>query len=63
MEVVSLPTGQPTMRLTGGALARLRALIPAGHEAVLHVSLTDDPPMAQAFVVIEARPGGGLPPS
>lgn len=56
MEVVNLPSGQPTMRLTGGALARLHALTPAGHEAVLHVSLTDDPPMAQAFIVIEARP-------
>lgn len=58
MEVVNLPSGQPTMRLTGGALARLDALTPAGHRAVLHVSLTDDPPMAQAFIVIEARPDG-----
>lgn len=56
MEVVNLPSGAPTLRLTGGAAERLRALTPAGHEAVLHVSLTDDPPMAQAFVVIEARP-------
>jgi holo-[acyl-carrier protein] synthase len=56
MEVVNLPSGQPTMRLTGGALVRLKALMPAGHEAVIHVSLTDDPPMAQAFVIIEARP-------
>jgi holo-[acyl-carrier protein] synthase len=55
MEVVNLPSGQPTMRLTGGALVRLKALMPAGHEAVIHVSLTDDPPMAQAFVIIEAR--------
>jgi holo-[acyl-carrier protein] synthase len=54
MEVVNLRTGQPTLRLSGGALERLRALTPEGHEAVLHVSLTDDPPMAQAFVIIEA---------
>lgn len=56
MEVVNLPSGQPTMRLTGGALERLRAMTPEGYEAVVHVSLTDDPPLAQAFVVIEARP-------
>ncbi len=56
MGVVNLPSGAPTMRLTGGALARLAAMTPAGHEAVIHVSLTDDHPMAQAFVVIEARP-------
>ncbi len=56
MEVVNLPGGRPTMRLTGGALDRLRGVVPSGHEAVIHVSLTDDPPMAQAFVVIEARP-------
>ena len=56
MEVVNLPSGGPTMRLTGGALARLQGMVPPGHEAVVHVSLTDDPPMAQAFVVIEARP-------
>lgn len=56
MEVVNLPGGRPTMRLTGGAAEKLKALTPDGHEAVVHVSLTDDPPMAQAFVVIEARP-------
>jgi holo-[acyl-carrier protein] synthase len=55
MEVVNRPGGQPTMRLTGGALDRLNALTPPGHEAVVHVSLTDDPPLAQAFVVIEVR--------
>ncbi|MDP4024108.1 holo-ACP synthase [Methylobacterium sp. NEAU 140] len=54
MEVVNLPSGQPTLRLTGGAAARLAAMIPAGHAAHLHVSLTDDPPLAQAFVIIEA---------
>ncbi|ACA20870.1 holo-acyl-carrier-protein synthase [Methylobacterium sp. 4-46] len=54
MEVVNLPSGAPTLRLTGGAAARLAALVPPGHRARLHVSLTDDPPLAQAFVVIEA---------
>ena len=57
MEVVNLPSGQPTLRLTGGAAARLCAMLPAGHTAHLHASLTDDPPMAQAFVIIEALPG------
>ena len=56
MEVVNLPSGRPTMRLTGGAAARLAEMLPPDHEAVVHVSLTDDPPLAQAFVVIEARP-------
>lgn len=56
MEVINQPGGKPTMRLTGGALARLKTLLPAGHRAVVHVSLTDDPPMAQAFVIIEALP-------
>lgn len=54
MEVVNLPSGQPTLRLTGGAAERLAAMLPAGHTARLHVSLTDDPPVAQAFVIIEA---------
>ena len=56
MEVVNLASGQPTLRLSGGALDQLRAMTPEGYEAVLHVSLTDDPPVAQAFVIIEARP-------
>lgn len=56
MEVVNLPGGKPTLRLSGGALERLRRMTPPGHEAVLHVSMTDDPPIAQAFVIIEARP-------
>ncbi len=56
MEVVNLPGGQPTIRLHGGAVLRLAKMTPAGHEAVIHISLTDEPPMAQAFVVIEARP-------
>ncbi|MGV2981719.1 holo-ACP synthase [Camelimonas sp. ID_303_24] len=56
MEVVNLPGGRPTMRLAGGALARLKTMVPPGMEPVIHVSLTDDPPMAQAFVIIEALP-------
>lgn len=56
MEVANLPSGRPTLRLAGGALERLRAMTPDGCEAVIHVTLTDDPPLAQAFVVIEARP-------
>ena len=55
MGVVNLPSGQPTMRLTGGAAARLEAILPPGTEAVIHVTLTDEHPLAQAFVVIEAR--------
>ncbi|GJD96408.1 holo-ACP synthase [Methylobacterium iners] len=61
MEVVNLPGGRPTLRLGGGALARLEAMVPAGHRAAIHVSLTDDPPMAQAFVIIEAVPLDGVP--
>ncbi len=56
MGVVNLPSGQPTMRLTGGAEARLRAILPPGTEAVIHLTITDEPPVAQAFVIIEARP-------
>ena len=58
MGVVNMRSGQPTMALTGGALERLQALTPDGCEAVIHLSLTDDHPYAQAFVVIEARPTG-----
>ena len=56
MGVVNRPSGEPTMALTGGAAARLAALTPAGHEAIVHLTLTDDHPWAQAFVVLEARP-------
>lgn len=56
MAVTNLPTGQPVMAVTGWAAQRLAAMTPPGHEAVIHVSLTDDHPWAQAFVVIEARP-------
>ena len=54
--VVSAPSGAPTLALLGGAAARLAELTPEGHEAVVHLTLTDDHPWAQAFVVIEARP-------
>ncbi|MBP9181965.1 MAG: holo-ACP synthase [Fuscovulum sp.] len=59
MAVSNLRSGQPVMHVTGWAAERLRAMTPAGHEAVIHVTLTDDHPWAQAFVVIEARPIAG----
>jgi len=58
MGVANLPTGQPTLVLSGGAAARLAAITPAGLKAKLHLSLTDDYPYAQAFVIIEALPVG-----
>ncbi|WP_373945217.1 holo-ACP synthase [Paracoccus marcusii] len=57
MAVTNLRSGQPVMALTGWAADRLAAMTPADHHAVVHVTLTDDHPWAQAFVVIEARPG------
>ncbi|MDB5681866.1 MAG: holo-ACP synthase [Sphingomonas bacterium] len=54
--VVNAPSGKPTLALTGGAKARLDAMVPAGHVAHIHITLTDDHPWAQAFVVIEALP-------
>ena len=54
MGVVNLPGGRPSMKLTGGAKARLAALTPPGHEARIDLSITDDWPMAQAFVIISA---------
>jgi holo-[acyl-carrier protein] synthase len=59
MAVTNLRSGQPVMHLTGWAAERLAAMTPPGHSAILHVTLTDDHPWAQAFVVIEARQ---LPP-
>jgi len=56
MGVVNLRSGQPTLALTGGAAARLAELTPQGHRAVIHLSMTDDHPYAQAFVIIEATP-------
>lgn len=55
MWVTNRPGGQPVMHVSGWAAERLAAMTPEGHEAVIHVSLTDDAPWAQAFVVIEAR--------
>ncbi|NLR37802.1 holo-ACP synthase [Novosphingobium sp. ERW19] len=54
--VVNAKSGAPTLALTGGAAARLAAITPNGYEAIVHLTLTDDHPWAQAFVVIEARP-------
>jgi holo-[acyl-carrier protein] synthase len=59
MGVVNLPSGKPTMRLTGGAAERLAAMMPAGHRPLVHLTITDDYPLAQAFVIIEAVPDGG----
>lgn len=61
--VVNLPTGQPTIQLTGGAARRLRQITPPGMTARIALSLTDDFPLAQAIVIISAEPetklGGG----
>ncbi len=57
--VSNLPSGAPTLALTGGAKARLDALIPPGHAPHVHLTMTDDHPWAQAFVIIEALPIGG----
>jgi holo-[acyl-carrier protein] synthase len=54
--VVNRPSGAPTLALTGGARERLDALIPPGHAAEVHLTMTDDHPFAQAFVIIEAIP-------
>jgi holo-[acyl-carrier protein] synthase len=56
MAVSNLRTGQPVMEVTGWAKTRLDEMTPEGHEAIIHVTLTDDHPWAQAFVLIEARP-------
>lgn len=56
MGVVNLPSGQPTMRLTGGALERLNAITPPGMRARIDVTLTDEYPLAEAFVIISAEP-------
>ncbi|HZV09538.1 MAG TPA: holo-ACP synthase, partial [Novosphingobium sp.] len=53
--VVNSASGAPTLALTGGAAARLAEITPAGHKALVHLTLTDDHPWAQAFVVIEAQ--------
>ena len=62
MGVVNLPSGRPTMRLTGGALRRLQEITPAGCDAQIDVTITDEGPMAQALVVISAVPQERLDP-
>ncbi|MEM1315061.1 MAG: holo-ACP synthase [Pseudomonadota bacterium] len=63
MGVINLPSGQPTIRVTGGAQERMMRLIPEGLEPRMHVTMTDDPPYAQAFVILEAvPPGTPVPP-
>jgi holo-[acyl-carrier protein] synthase len=59
MGVVNLPSGRPTLELTGGAAARLAQMVPPGHAARIDLSITDDWPLAQAFVVISAEPLAG----
>ncbi len=59
MGVVNLPTGQPTLELIGGAAERLNGMIPTGYTPRIHLTITDDAPYAQAFVVIEAIPEVG----
>jgi holo-[acyl-carrier protein] synthase len=56
MGVVNLPGGKPTMQLTGAAAEKLAAMVPTGHRGVIHLTITDDFPLAQAFVIIEALP-------
>jgi holo-[acyl-carrier protein] synthase len=58
MGVVNLPSGRPTMRLTGGALKRLETLTPPGCEARIDLTITDEYPLAQAYVIISAVPAG-----
>ena len=58
MGVVNLPSGRPTLRLTGGALSGCGRITPAGHEARIDLTITDEGPMAQAFVIISAVPAG-----
>jgi holo-[acyl-carrier protein] synthase len=57
--VENLPSGQPTLILTGGASKRLQSLIPSGYKAAVHLTLSDDGPNAQALVIIEAVPHHG----
>lgn len=56
MGVINLPSGQPTLDLTGGAAERLASMVPQGHVPRIHLTITDDAPYAQAFVIIEALP-------
>lgn len=61
MGVANLPSGKPTMALTGGAALQLAKLLPLGHRPVIHLTITDDYPLAQAFVIIEALPVAEAP--
>jgi holo-[acyl-carrier protein] synthase len=61
MGVVNLPSGQPTLLLTGGAAEQLARITPAGHKAQIHLTMTDDHPWAQAFVLIFAQPESQKP--
>jgi holo-[acyl-carrier protein] synthase len=63
MGVVNLPSGRPTMKLTGGALKRLNEITPKGYEARIDISLTDEYPLAQAIVIISAVPKDPSPAS
>ena len=56
MGVINLPVGKPTLALTGGAAERLAKILPAGHVADIHLTITDEFPLAQAIVIIYARP-------
>ncbi|MCF8468473.1 MAG: holo-ACP synthase [Sneathiella sp.] len=58
MGVVNLPSGRPTIELTGGALAQLQRITPPGMRVEIHLTITDEPPQAQAFVLITAIPDG-----
>jgi holo-[acyl-carrier protein] synthase len=59
MGVVNLPSGRPTMRLTGGALRRLQAITPPGYEARIDLTISDEGPLAQAFIIISAEAAAG----
>ena len=61
MGVVNLPGGKPTLKLTGGALRRLEQITPPGHEALIELTITDDFPLAQAIVIIQAVARGPRP--
>lgn len=63
MGVVNLPTGRPTMKLTGGAARQLDSLVPEGYEPRIDLTITDDFPQAQAVVIISAVPAGHTPKS
>jgi len=56
MAVTNLPSGKPVMALSGGAAMALARLLPPGHDGIVHLTMTDDYPLAQAFVIIEAVP-------